>query len=275
LGIKPKLMIFFKRKVIVHFHTFKNAGTTVDSILRKNFGWKVYGLEGPSPASQIGTEEGMKFIIKKRWLVVLTSHQLLYPLPEHKKLSIYSIFFLRHPIDRIGSIYRYERMYEPPLGPSAPVAKTSDFRGYVRWLVDGFGRAGGIKNYQVRRLFYDGNFKKSQSRNLTEKDLNLAKGRLLNAGFFGIVERFDDSLLLMKNYLQNGFPGMEYSYTIQNRSSDIANIEESIKDISDQLGSELYEQILEMNSLDLTLYNYALELFETRILKLKSFANKL
>jgi hypothetical protein len=254
-----------KRKVIVHFHFFKNAGTTVDYIFRNNFPDQVYELEGPDPTSIVTGEAGIEFILKNPNLRVLTSHQLLYPLPKHKDLLIYSIFLLRHPIDRIGSMYHYEKKLDPS-SPGSLIAGQLGFKDYVFWRLGGSGRL--IQNFQVDKLSYWRDPIRFKKVPLTKKNLNIAKKRLKNNTFFGIVDKFDDTLLYMKNYLEKDFPEIDYSYIIQNQSSDITSLEERLSNIKEQLGTKLYERLLKLNRLDLELYNYGLKLFEARIKKI-------
>lgn len=258
-------MIFQKRKVIVHFHFFKNAGTTIDYILRRNFPKGFFSLDKQIPSAIIPPEDGIEFIQKNRTLQVLTSHQLLYPLPEHKNLLIYSIFFLRHPIDRIYSAYQFNRKRND--WPKDSVEKQLSFKDYIIWRIDTNGK--GFRDFHVHRLT-----KKINNFNLTEKErIDAAKEILQSSDFFGIVERFDDSLTLMRDYLCQDFPKIDYAYTIQNRSSKIDSLDERLVTIREQLGIELYEKLLAINCLDMELYDYALIIFDQRMNKVTGVQN--
>jgi len=253
-----------KRKIIVHFHIFKNAGCTIDYIMRNNFHKHYFSYDNPGQSYFISGNEGIEYIYKNPAMKVFSSHQLLYPLPEDSNLTVYSIFLLRHPIDRIGSIYRFEKKHLS-FTQSSLKAKVMDFKEYVLWKLDNGGKT--MRNFHVHRLSYPGNgdITTFRKRLLTNKELDTAKGRLKNSGYFGIVERFDDSLLLMKDYLQKDFPDIDYSYVIQNKSTDIENIEQRLYMIREQLGAQLYENLLKINDLDIELYNYALNIFKNRI----------
>jgi hypothetical protein len=256
-----------ERKIIVHFHFFKNAGTTVNLILRNNFPNHYFSFDLPTPSSVISGEEAITYIRKNTQLRVLTSHQLLYPLPDRGGLTIYSLFFLRHPIDRIGSVYRYNKFIAP--SPDA-IAKGLTFKDYVLWLLDGRGKNGVSMNFQVRRLSFRGNIGEFRGRILSDEDLGIARKRLETSGFFGIVERFDESLISMKEYLQKDFPGLNYSYTIQNRSSEVASFGERLNSLREELGSALHDEVVSRNSLDLQLYDYGLKLFDDRMHRMKN-----
>lgn len=250
------------RKIIVHFHIFKNAGSTVDYILRRNFHDRLFGLESPVQTSSLPVEKGLEFIRNHPQLQALTSHQLAYPLPAVANLAIYPIFFLRHPIDRIGSIYRYERLTKNP-SAYADKAKELSFREYLLWLLP--SGAGVMNNYQMRRL----------SRSLPgEKAIigparfELALQRLSESRYFGLVDRFDDSIRSLREYLQDDFPGLDYSYKIQLKTSEIESSAERIARIKAEIGDDVYAKLLEINQLDLALYEQAVKLFDERFAKL-------
>lgn len=239
----------------------------MDSIFKKNFGNSFFTLDGQHANTIILDQEAIDFILEHRSLSVLSSHQLLYPLPTHPDLTIYSIFFLRHPIDCVGSVYHFEKRQNAKT-PGAIMAKQLDFKEYVLWRLQ--GESGGIKNFHVRRLSFGGNLEEWRNKQVITQELSRAKENLVNSGFFGIVERFDDSLLYMKDYLQRDFPKTNYSYAVQNENVHRGkNLEDRLSIIAELLGEEIYEKLLKMNEYDLEFYEFALKLFESRFNKFK------
>lgn len=102
--------------------------------------------------------------------------------------------------------------------------------------------------------------------NATKEDLKTALERLLAFDFFGIVEQFDESIMRMKSYLSHSFGKINTSYSIQNKSQGRkVTLTERLEDLKNDLGPALYDELIEKNSLDLELYNAALELFNTRM----------
>ena len=91
----------------MHYHIFKNAGSSVDQLLRKNFPDQWVGFDGDTPGSVITTAELEKRINTSTDKVAFSSHQIVPPLPN-VDAEIYPIVFLRDPIDRIKSAYLFE-----------------------------------------------------------------------------------------------------------------------------------------------------------------------
>jgi hypothetical protein len=90
--------------------------------------------------------------------------------------------------------------------------------------------------------------------------LSSAKENLVHRfPFFGIVERFEESLALFRDALgwKAEFPENE---SVANRSAK--------QEI--HLSSRIVDRILEMNALDLELYRFARLLFEERLRRLRS-----
>ena len=96
-----------QRNIVVHYHLFKNAGTSVDHLLRKNFSDKWHSFDGNSAGDIINTKELEGVIAAKAEMLAFSSHQIIPPLPVGD-FTVYPIVFLRDPIDRIKSAYLFE-----------------------------------------------------------------------------------------------------------------------------------------------------------------------
>lgn len=257
------------RSVIVHMHLFKNAGSTVDAIFEKNISDGIFGLEGEHPWSVLPGEKAVDFIDRHPELRVLTSHQVIFPLQSRSDLEILPVFFLRHPIDRAGSVYSFEKRQDPQ-SPGAIRAKQLGPADYVAWRLSGEGGIV-IKNFHVLRLS-DALVGQEDPRTAvaTREDLERAKRRLEESPFFGIVERFDDSIAMMSHWMEGSFPGIELTYEKKNFSPDRARtLEERVAHLQADLGEEIYARLLESNRLDLELYEHARKLFQQRAERLK------
>ena len=86
-------MSSFKRKVVIHYHIFKNAGSSVDQLLKKNFSDQWMGFDGETPGSVITTTELEKRINRSKDIVAFSSHQIVPPLPQ-VDADVYPIVFL-------------------------------------------------------------------------------------------------------------------------------------------------------------------------------------
>jgi hypothetical protein len=246
------------RHVIVHFHIFKNAGATIDAILKKNFGSRWAAVEGKPLTYRLSDAELLEHIQGNPNLVAVSSHEARPPavVPGGMNLKVHPILFLRHPIDRIGSIYSYRRSQTDDSTRSVKVALESDLAGYIRWCLDN-PSSEPISNFQTRFL------SSSDADPWNAPDLGVALQRLRDMPFWGLVEFFDQSLSLIQSRLFEVFGKLDFGYTIVNKSLGRKHtIQERLREIQTILGPGLYEELLDVNSLDLKLYEEAIRIFE-------------
>jgi len=248
------------RHIVVHYHLFKNAGTTLDSVLRQHFGDACGAIEGARPWNTLAPADVAAYALAHPGLRAISSHQARLPLPEAAGVAFHPVLFLRHPIDRVGSVFEFERR-QPPESPSlgARIAREQDFASYVRWrLTPGNGAV--IRNFQVTHL--SAREHDMRTAHATPADLAQACERLEALPFFGLVERFEPSLEKMRGYLSPYVGDLSTRHTVANSSEGRkATLEERLRDIEAELGRELYERLQEENALDLGLYRHASRLF--------------
>lgn len=244
----------------MHFHIFKNAGSSLDSFLEHNFKGFCGSLEGPQPWSTLCPNDLLKYVLDHPYLVAVSSHQARLPLPTHNKIIFHPLLFLRHPIDRVESVYLFERsqsLESPSLG--AKIAREGTLSEYVRWrLTDGNGAV--IRNFQT--LFLSGWKSDMRFAIATEVDFQRALSILNNLPFFGLVEKFDQSIQMATNYLSKYFSGLTQTYAFRNKSygrSDV--LQDRLCHIETQLGHCLYQHLIDCNEFDLHLYDHALQIF--------------
>ena len=97
------------RTVIVHYHIYKNAGTSFDHVLQHNFGDRVELFDGPYPFFTIDQEQLDRIILRRPAAVAFSSHQVILPAPSSLDYRTLSAIFVRNPFLRIASIYRFKR----------------------------------------------------------------------------------------------------------------------------------------------------------------------
>lgn len=91
-----------KRVVLIHYHLFKNAGTTIDGILSRRFPGDGHGhLEGTYPWSSVSPGALLDYVKAHPEIEAVSSHQAYLPLPDDQQIRFLPIVFLRHPIDRL------------------------------------------------------------------------------------------------------------------------------------------------------------------------------
>lgn len=252
------------RQIVVHYHIFKNAGTTVDTIFKRALApGAIGGIEGPHPWSTLDRPALMAFIEQNPGLRYITSHQARLPAPEMPGVEVYPILFLRHPIDRVGSVYEYERKL-PPSDRSigAPIARGRSLAGYVHWrLQEGNGSV--IRNFQVIHLA--GRMTDMRYAIANDEDYELACARVARLPFFGLVDQFEASFRLMARYVRDLGIHLTDNYTTENRSAARkTTLDERINDIRAELGDTLYNELIDKNVHDMNLYDEAKRLFGKR-----------
>lgn len=97
------------RTVICHYHIYKNSGTTFDGILGANFGERHLCFDGPFPYFSINQRELSKIILRNPGVIAFSSHQIALPVPPSLDFNVLAAVFVRHPILRIRSIYKFKR----------------------------------------------------------------------------------------------------------------------------------------------------------------------
>jgi len=232
------------RYVLVHYHIFKNAGSTVEYILAKAFGERFCGVHGPDTDSVLTGSELARFLEANPELEAVSSHHLKFPIPEIPRTVVIDCCFLRNPLDRVWSIYKYFNRIETAneLGVRA---KQMDAKSFAELLVRDYPQM--VNDVQVNLLTNGGVYLRPPD----QADFELAAHVVQRMSLLGIVELFDESMTAAEYYLRPVFP-VKLHYVRQNASD--AN-----GDIRQLAGSKLYEQLAALNQLDLQLVDRARE----------------
>jgi hypothetical protein len=239
------------RHIILHYHLFKNAGTSVDKILKENFkeGWHEH--EGPSSGWK--SSDVAAYLEKNKHIKALSSHTALLPVPEIPNTTIYPIIFIRHPIDRIRSIYDFERKQIAET-EGAIKAKELDLAEYIKWRLSRKGDRS-IRNFHTCRLaFYNSQIAKKDR----PSEMDSALEAITKLPFIGVVESFDGSIQRCENWLSIAFPGISLKPIKLNvTQAKNSSLSERISNFQAIIGDDLYGQLIEANELDLKLYDHS------------------
>jgi len=227
-------------------HLPRTAGTTVNDILRANFRpGEILSLYRDSDFKRLaglGSEalEGIRLI---------QGHTLLHnydpPLMYSRPVRVFT--FLRHPVTRLVSEYAF--------------LKTWPETSLYRFLNDNAVTFRDYLTSKRRELRYRG--KNPMTRLLSGCDFDLdgfprqaldtAKRHLESVfGCFGLQERFDESLLVIGDFL--GLQNVYYE-----RRNVLA------KGVKEDVGEADVQLALEKNAADMELYAFACELFTARV----------
>ncbi|WP_219847211.1 hypothetical protein, partial [Burkholderia multivorans] len=267
---RHKTIPHFKR-VLVSSDTWgrsKNAGTTIDSIMQRNFPGELSGsIEGKLPWDTLTPDDLREYAVRNSCLRYITSHQARLPALPADGVEFYPIVFLRHPIDRVESVYLFERREpEASVSPSVKIAREHGLTGFVEWVLSSDATAV-ARNFQVAHLA--GIDRDMRTASPTDAHLEIALRQMHALPFLGLVEQFDDSMRLLDAYLTPSFGHLDLSYTIENRSAGrAASLDERLARIRQTIGCALYERLCECNALDLQLYEQAAARFREDLRRL-------
>ena len=235
------------RFVVVHYHFFKNAGSTIESILEREFGGEFATLHGLTPDTELDNDELSVFLSTHRNIKAVSSHHLRYPLPHLKNVVIFDLCFIRHPLDRLQSMYSYLRKANTG-GALCQMANTHSVTGFLRNLVDESPHL--VSNVQVLQLARSGRF----TRPAGEEDLSRAIEAVRKMAIPGVVDLFDASLVVAEYFLRPAFPQINLHYTRQNVTAGRIESAQREKRYRELWGSAVYDDVLALNQCDLQLH---------------------
>ncbi len=258
------------RYVIVHGHMFKNAGTTFDWSLERNFR-SGFVDHRDDKAMKEGHEYLRGFIHGHPKLKALSSHHMQFPEPKMNDIEILPAVLFRHPIDRVKSVYKFERQQESDT-PGAIAAKEMGFSDYVKWrLTEAPGPT--IRDFQTR---YCTRLRATPMKPVSNERFEEARAFINRLRLLGIVERYDESMVVFEEYLKEYSPKINLAYVRQNVGQAHNNsIDERIEATLNSLGEELSADLIRMNKCDMELYEEACCLLDTAISGIHDFDVKL
>jgi hypothetical protein len=235
------------RTVILHYHLFKNAGSSIDEMLKRNFGEKWAEHEFKTPAGRSNTAEVAAYLCEQPHLCALSSHTALLPVPLVNGLRIFPIIFLRHPIDRIKSAYVFEReQVAETFG--AELAKRTDFAGYVQELMD-HPTHRAARSFQTYRLAFN---ELPEAGTEYERAFRRAVAEL---SFVGLVEAYDRSVERLRARLLPYYSDFAAIVVRKNVTrSGIDPLDARLAEIEQELGLYLYKALCEGNADDIRLF---------------------
>ncbi|MEJ8572068.1 sulfotransferase family 2 domain-containing protein [Microbaculum marinum] len=236
-----------RRKVVLHCHIFKNAGSSVDVVLKENFGARWTEKEFQTRPRMSNADLTNGFLRTHDHYDAVSTHTGDWWFGhDDQDLTVLPILFLRHPLLRIRSAYSFERKQQADtLG--ARLAKEHDFPGYVRARLDRPNDFA-FRDFQARRLAA------FQSRITT--DLWSTAMRALEAlPFVGLVEDFEGSAKRLEAYLKPHFPDFR-AYEAHRNVTDLSNAspQDKIARLAEELGEELFDKLLAANATDIEIY---------------------
>ncbi len=260
---------FKNRNIIIHNHLFKNAGTTIDWALTRNFR-NTFVDHRDDDQMMLGANYLGPYIKNNPKIKALSSHHLHFPLPKIKGINFFTIMMFRHPIERVSSVYKFEKKQVDSDTLGAKYARNHSFREYVEWRMrDDVPPT--IRNFHIFKIQSP---TVSWKNEIASNCLVQSKKQVEKNSLIGFIENFDESMVLFENTLLKYFPNINLSYLKQNIGQKNKNsIENRIERIRKEIGKKTFELLLENNDLDMHLYEYAKRFFKNRLLQINNFEN--
>ena len=262
------------RSLILHGHLFKNAGSTFDWSLRRCFEDNFLDHRDDEGMREGGNEFLKSLILKNPKLMAISSHvmPLMHSYPT--EIQILPIYFLRHPLLRVRSVYEFELRQLPAITPGAIEAKNRSFREYIAWRLD--EKVGAIiRNYHSRYL--GGLRRRGPSAKGDKEDFETALQTLSQTTIAPIVEHYDSSMIILEEALKPLFNSIDLSYVPQNvlqKEDKEITLDEKLLELKHDL-EELYDDLVAVNRFDLLLYEAGIKLLYSQKEKIPQFENKL
>jgi hypothetical protein len=238
---------------------FAGRGATINWLLEKNFCGGFHQSQAPETRGVISNEEIVDFVMRHPEAQALASHHFQPPFPTHDTLRFVELCLLRHPLDRLQTMYYiYNRINDPEVASSVK-AQELGLRDWLAWQMEGDP----YYAFNHQTAFWGGvgpwAFPPSQAQ------LERAKARLQNATLLGVMERFDETLASAEYFLRARFPTLDLSYVLQNPSERWeGTLEERLERMRDECGAAFYDDLRRCNALDEELWEWASAELERR-----------
>ena len=247
-----------KRHIIVHVHIFKNGGTTFDYALEKNFGEGFVDHRDDQQMRQGKMEYLLKYLRDNPRVVAISSHVIHFPLVSQDEFEFIPVYFLRHPIERVRSVYTFECKQSPEISLGAKMANSLSYEEYMQWRL-GESSPPAIRNIQT--IFLSG--MSAGSKAMDEK-FQSAQATLNSNALIGIVDRYDESMIVFETQLKKVFPDIDLSYIRQNITDKEPEmvVDMKVRRVLDSLNEEMQEKLIKANEMDMALYRGSIEKLE-------------
>lgn len=256
-----------KRTVICHYHIYKNSGTSFEKLLRRQFGDHHISFDSPIAHFQTNQEQLAEIVAKNHSVASLSSHQIHLPLPSTLAFRPIGVVFLRHPLLRLGSIFRFEQGAQK--AGTEPASLFDGFDDWITMLTASDDRRYLLSNEQTNHLsrpYLDWPKSEWKSGRFIY-DIDQAITNLHQVQCLGRTEYFDEDV----SHFTEILTAYDISFrpepgVAENTSSPefALTLEAQLQSMKSAISSEVWEQLIYLNHQDLELYDYASTLIAKR-----------
>lgn len=248
------------RKVICHYHIYKNSGSSFDAVLKNNYRDRFISFDGPFPFFSIDQEQLGKIIERKKEIVAFSSHQTRLPVPVSLDFTILPVIFIRNPILRAYSIYSFKRKHKDGTTTSV-AARSKSFEEWIEYCFSDPLEIAHISNAQTQMVgaAYGQKPLRRREPHAISYDLEQAMRNLRNVELLARTENFDQDVarfpdVLRKHHVEFEFGGIS-PVNVTSRSLH-KPIDQRMAEIEKMLSAEVSRKLKAANVQDLQLYDY-------------------
>ena len=258
--VPPQATELPPRTILFHFHIFKNGGSSLDAALRNTLGTAWHEIEGKDPDDSMPWPVADAFLSAHPEIKALSSHTARLPLPASQRYNFIPLFLIRHPLDRIFSIFHHEkRSQSRSANPVLEVAKTGTLKDFIQQTLANYPAI--VCDAQTSLLPRGGVYYTRPS----GLDLDQAKAIIAKALAPGVVERMDQFLLMLESELATLLPNVDLACPDENRNlTRQPSLLARLREIRSALPPSLWRELRERNRLDLELWRFTYRLARTK-----------
>ena len=266
--------------MFVFAHIGRAAGTTFRFVLRENFEDKLLAIHSPQIKEHFGatrTTPSTKNLTDEELTQILNCYTDIECISGHffnfpNRFDNFKVMtILRDPIERVIShFFSFRRKYLHLEADKLPIHMKYDYRYDINLFFkhwDYLSLKYGVANTCVNRQTYS-----------IDSNMNLdqAINRLRNEFWFvGLVERFDESLLILREQFKQLGKSFDIMYTSQDVAASVVDgvhymsqreaVKIQEKEKAELITDEIRRKIKEMNHMDCLLYEEAEKIFNEKL----------
>ncbi|HEX3463967.1 MAG TPA: hypothetical protein VHS78_07970 [Candidatus Elarobacter sp.] len=253
------------RRLIVHQHMMKCAGTTIVGILERELGDAFYHVHRDDPRGVIFPEQLAAFLEATPALRAMTTHHLRGGAPEGD-FEVIDCAPLRDPLDRLASLYHFTR------NDPSQLLHPFTLRGLEAFFLNALEHYPDVViNVQTSLLAT-----RTAARPAGRRDLERAIARMRASSFVAVVDRFDESMVVAEYFVRPSWPGLQLHYRPANTTRELSyDLAERERRLRAELGEPTYALLKRLCELDAELVAAAREELDRRIALIPGFELRL
>lgn len=259
-------------KIIVHYHIYKTAGSTILEGMRTIAGKD--GFVEIDKHAEFAGEKAYNIAFFERLAIshpelsAFTAHRVVPNIHQSRAVDVFPIAFVRHPLLRANSVYRFELIRRDDW-PRKEIARQHDFAGWLDWCL-GPEQFIECRNVQSRlfSLADNGRLPMGPPSALQRGDLALVFERLDSMPVVGVVEHFERSLAAINRAAQPLFPGFEIPNARVNVTKVVDDWQAELAAVEAEIPRTVLDRFYEANADDLAMF----ERYRARLLAMPEHA---